>query len=70
MPDQTLNPNDQGDAVAEAQDLLNRAGAILDEDGKFGGSTLAAVREFRLSRHLPAGTDEANSKRHRRHIPL
>lgn len=55
MTDQTLNPNDQGDAVAEAQDLLNRAGAILDEDGMFGGSTLAAVREFRLAQALPKG---------------
>jgi len=56
MADQTLNPNDQGDAVGEAQDLLNRAGAILDEDGMFGGSTLAAVREFRMAQGLPYGT--------------
>jgi len=50
MGNPTLKPNDQGAAVAEAQDLLNRAGAILDEDGKFGGATVTAVREFR-TRH-------------------
>jgi len=53
MGDSTLMPNDQGDAVAEAQDLLNRAGAILDEDGSFGASTIAAVRDFRKAHGLP-----------------
>lgn len=53
MGDITLRPNDQGDAVVEAQDLLNRGGAVLDEDGKYGSSTIAAVREFRKANGLP-----------------
>lgn len=57
MTDPILKLNDQGPAVAQAQDLLNRAGAILVDDGKFGAGTARAVREFRAAHGLPAGTD-------------
>src|SRR6266478_1039219 len=47
MSDRTLKLLDTGDDVRIAQDLLNRAGAIIDDDGQFGGGTDRAVREFR-----------------------
>src|SRR5690349_15577713 len=53
MPDPTLKRGDKGPDVARAQDLLNRAGAILDPDGDFGGGTARAVREFRAANALP-----------------
>ncbi|HTX37867.1 MAG TPA: peptidoglycan-binding protein [Bryobacteraceae bacterium] len=46
MADPVLKLGDSGPSVAEAQDLLNRTGAILDPDGAFGNGTDAAVREF------------------------
>lgn len=39
-----LRHGDRGPDVARAQGLLNRAGALLDEDGQFGPGTAAAVR--------------------------
>ena len=57
MVDTILSLGDQGSAVAEAQDLLNRDGAILLDDGKFGAGTAAAVREYRAAHHLPDSTD-------------
>jgi len=50
--DPLLKRGDQGPSVAEAQDLLNRSGAILDPDGDFGGGTEAAVREFQEAEKL------------------
>jgi len=52
MTDRILKRRDQGDDVVMAQDLLNRDGAILDEDGDFGPATERAVREFRRKRGL------------------
>ena len=52
MPDPVLKRRDQGNDVIMAQDLLNRAGAILEEDGDFGAATERAVREFRRSKGL------------------
>jgi len=52
MPDPILKRRDQGDDVVLAQDLLNRDGAILDEDGDFGAATERAVREFRRKNGL------------------
>lgn len=46
MADPVLKLGDSGPSVTEAQDLLNRNGAILDADGAFGKGTDAAVREF------------------------
>lgn len=57
MTDPTLHLGDQGPAVAQAQDLLNRSGAILIDDGKFGSGTVRAVREFRAAMHLPDSPD-------------
>ncbi len=57
MGDKILKLGDQGPAVAEAQDLLNRDGALLLDDGKFGAGTAAAVREFRAARKLPDSGD-------------
>lgn len=47
-----LKRKDKGASVAEAQELLNRAGAILDQDGDFGGGTEKAVREFQRASGL------------------
>jgi peptidoglycan hydrolase-like protein with peptidoglycan-binding domain len=47
MADPVSKLNDRGTDVFEAQELLNRNGAILDADGVFGGETEKAVREFR-----------------------
>jgi len=42
----------RGDNVRDAQGLLNRAGASLDSDGKFGSKTEAAVRDFQARNGL------------------
>jgi hypothetical protein len=55
MVDRNLTPQDAGADVAAAQALLNRSGALLDTDGKFGAATGAAVREFRQAAGLPDG---------------
>jgi GH24 family phage-related lysozyme (muramidase) len=52
MADTVLRLNDRGANVIEAQDLLNRNGAILDADGVFGGETEKALREFQAASHL------------------
>jgi peptidoglycan hydrolase-like protein with peptidoglycan-binding domain len=57
MAHPTIRLNDQGPAVELAQDLLNRAGAILVDDGKYGAASGHAVREFRRARGLPDSTD-------------
>lgn len=57
MADPTIKLNDQGPAAAQAQDLLNRAGAILVDDGKYGSGSANAVREFRRANGLPDSTD-------------
>jgi hypothetical protein len=49
MGDPVLKRGDQGPSVMEAQDLLNRNGAILDSDGAFGKGTEDAVREFQAA---------------------
>jgi hypothetical protein len=49
MADPILKRGDRGPRVIEAQDLLNRNGAILEADGDFGGGTEAAVREFQAA---------------------
>ncbi len=46
MDVKVLRRGDRGAEVAEAQELLNRAGALLDADGDFGPATARAVREF------------------------
>ena len=46
MADPILKRGDKGPSVIEAQNLLNRNGAILDADGDFGKGTEDAVREF------------------------
>jgi len=46
MADRELKRHDKGPDVAEAQDLLNRNGAMLEADGDFGKGTDEAVREF------------------------
>jgi peptidoglycan hydrolase-like protein with peptidoglycan-binding domain len=53
MPDPELKRKDKGANVTEAQELLNRNGAIIDPDGDFGGGTEDAVREFQAAAALP-----------------
>ncbi len=48
-----LKRGDKSPDVMEAQELLNRNGAILDPDGDFGGGTEDAVREFQAARGIP-----------------
>jgi peptidoglycan hydrolase-like protein with peptidoglycan-binding domain len=52
VADPVLQRNDNGPSVAEAQNLLNRTGAILDPDGAFGGGTDSAVRQFQAAMGL------------------
>jgi peptidoglycan hydrolase-like protein with peptidoglycan-binding domain len=54
MPDRVLKLHDKGPDVTEAQELLNRTGAILDPDADFGRGTETAVREFQTALALPA----------------
>ena len=62
MPDRVLKLHDNGADVIEAQGLLNRAGAILEPDGDYGGGTEAAVREFQAANGLPVtGTIDADT---------
>src|SRR4051794_27103981 len=49
MPDRNLTLHDKGGDVAEAQELLNRGGALLEADGTFGAATAFALREFRAA---------------------
>ena len=53
MADRLLKLHDRGPEVIEAQDLLNRDGAIIDPDGDFGTGTEAAVREFQRRTAVP-----------------
>jgi hypothetical protein len=43
--DRELRMGDRGDDVRLAQELMNRVGMLLDDDGQFGSGTEAAVRE-------------------------
>jgi hypothetical protein len=62
MPDPILARGDRGPEVALAQDLLNRAGALLDPDGDFGPATARAVAEFRAASFLlPTGLIDAEA---------
>lgn len=70
MPDRVLKQHDKGADVIEAQGLLNRAGAILNLDGGFGGGTEAAVREFQAASGLPnSGTIDAATWQRLRDLP-
>jgi Putative peptidoglycan binding domain len=70
MPDRVLKLHDNGADVIEAQGLLNRAGAILDPDGDYGGGTEAAVREFQTANGLPVtGTIDADTWQRLRGLP-
>ena len=51
--DRLLRRDDEGADVIEAQNLLNRNGALLDPDGSFGSSTEGAVREFQIACRIP-----------------
>lgn len=53
MSDRELKLHDNGADVTEAQNLLNRNGAILDPDGGFGKATASGVREFQAAARLP-----------------
>ncbi len=70
MPDRVLKLHDNGADVSEAQGLLNRAGAILDPDGSYGGGTEAAMREFQAANSLPVtGTIDADTWQRLRGLP-
>ena len=70
MPDRVLKLHDNGADVIEAQGLLNRAGAILDPDGSYGGGTEAVVREFQAANGLPVtGTIDADTWQKLRGLP-
>lgn len=51
-----IERGDEGADVAAVQDRLNRLGALLLIDGKFGGGTEDAVRTARAIFNLPPGT--------------
>lgn len=53
MPGPELQHGDRGEDVARAQNLLNRDGALLEEDGQFGPGTEAALRQCQLRTRLP-----------------
>lgn len=53
MPGPDLHHGDRGEDVARAQALMNRDGALLDEDGQFGPGTAAAVRLCQQHAGLP-----------------
>jgi hypothetical protein len=52
MADPVLQRGDSGPNVAEAQNLLNRDGAMLDLDGSFGDDTDSALRDFQARNDL------------------
>lgn len=71
MADRVLKQRDKGKDVAEAQDLLNRVGALLESDGDFGPGTDAAVREFQAAAGLRAtGIVDAATWTRLRALPL
>jgi hypothetical protein len=52
MSDPVITRGSTGDAAALAQQLLNRNGGLLEEDGKFGPSSEAALKEFQAQAGL------------------
>lgn len=71
MADPVLLRKDKNTAaVIEAQNLLNRNGAILDPDGDFGGGTEDAVREFQAAVGIhPTGVIDAATWQGLRALP-
>jgi len=70
MADLVLQSGDNNPSVVEAQDLLNRNGALLDTDGSFGGGTEAAVREFQAAQNLDVtGVIDASTWQSLRALP-
>ncbi len=53
MPGPLLQHGDRGSDVTRAQGLLNRAGALLDDDGQFGPGTEAGLRACQLEAGRP-----------------
>ena len=54
MPDRQLQRGDTGSDVEQVQRMLNRTGALLDEDGSFGRGTQAAVQACQARNGLPS----------------
>ncbi len=50
----TLRRGDKGSDVRRLQDILKRKGLRVDIDGRYGKSTLAAVRDFQRKQGLKA----------------
>jgi GH24 family phage-related lysozyme (muramidase) len=70
MPDRVLTLHDHGADVIDAQELLNRNGAILDPDGDFGSGTEQAVRELQAAAGLPvSGVIDAATWQQLRALP-
>jgi hypothetical protein len=62
MPDPVLAQGSSGPDVARLQDLLNRGGALLTEDGDFGAGTANALRDAQTTAGLPpTGIADADS---------
>jgi Putative peptidoglycan binding domain len=60
MPDPVLAQGSNGPDVARLQDLLNRGGALLTEDGAFGSGTASALRDAQTAAGLaPTGVADA-----------
>ncbi|MEW5851805.1 MAG: peptidoglycan-binding protein [Myxococcota bacterium] len=58
----SLSRGVQGDSVRHLQEQLNRSGAQLDVDGKFGPKTEAALRQFQQGQGQdPSGRADANT---------
>ena len=53
-PGIAMKSGQDGAAVKSAQHQLNRKGASLTADGRFGGKTASAVRRFQQANSLPA----------------
>ncbi len=53
-PDRILRRGDSGEDVRDLQKQLNAQGAKLEEDGKFGPKTLAALSKFQRSQGMRA----------------
>lgn len=53
MAERELRIGDRGPEVGLAQDLMNRVGMLLEDDGIFGAGTEAAVRDVQHLGNLP-----------------
>lgn len=63
VKERTLRAGDEGTDVKLAQEALNKSGARIEADGKYGRSTVKAVQAFQEKNGIEADGDLGNATR-------